>query len=158
MCSWCEGGSVTYKVPLRQGSSSLKAPSARACRETRNHTRGPAGRDSSPGRWTRACSTDPCPSLPTWDTTASSNRQLPDLGSRKAGTLPRTQDSCATETPRACSTSSWDRTPCVLPTNQLNRDAGKRLEAHRGPTPDSPSQAGAVATFLTLGPAFSCSL
>ena len=38
VCSWCEGGSVTYKVPLRQGSGSLKAPSARACRETRNHT------------------------------------------------------------------------------------------------------------------------
>ena len=30
VCSWCEGGSVTYKVPLRCGSSSLKTPSARA--------------------------------------------------------------------------------------------------------------------------------
>ena len=38
MCSWCEGGSVTYKVHLRHVSSSLKPPSARACRETRNHT------------------------------------------------------------------------------------------------------------------------
>lgn len=111
VCSWCEGGSVTYKVPLRHGSSSLKPPSARACRETRNHTRGPAGRDSGPGRWTRACSTDPCPSLPTWDTTAGGDRQPCELGSRKAGTLPRTQDSCATETPRACSTSSWALCP-----------------------------------------------
>lgn len=154
MCSWCEGGSVNCKVPLRHGSSSLKPPSARACRETRNHTRGPAGRDSGPGWWACECRTDPCQSLPTRDRTAGGDRQPRDLGSRKAGTLARTQDSCATETPRACFTSSWDRTPCVLPTSQLNLDAGKRLEAHRGPSPDSPSQAGDVATFLDPGPSF----
>ena len=67
MCSWCDGGSVNCKVPLKHGSRSLKPPSARACRETRNHTRGPAGRDSGPGWWAHACGTDPCPSLPTWD-------------------------------------------------------------------------------------------
>lgn len=135
----------------------LKNTQCQGCRETRDHTRGPAGRDSGPGWWAHACSTDPCPSLPMWDRTAGGDRQPCDLGSRKAGTLPRTQDSCATETPHACSTSSWDRTPCILPSNQLNLDAGKRLEAHRGPTLDNPSQAGSVATFLTLGPASSFS-
>ena len=144
---------MNCKVPLRRGSSSLKPRSAGAAEKLETTSRGPAGRDSGPGWGARACSTDPCPALLTWDRTAGGARQPCDLGSKKAGTLPRTQDSCATDTPRACFSSFWHRTPCVLPSSQLNLDAGKRLEAHRRPIQDSPSQAGAGAHSGTLGPA-----